>query len=121
MMSNEQGAMWAYQQSAGYESGTDLAGFKVEATDGHIGKIDKHSDDLGAGYIVVDTGPWIFGKYVMLPAGTISEVDVEGKTVRVDRTKEEIKNAPEFDVDRHPGDSVYRDKIGGYYGMPRTF
>jgi len=32
----------------------------------------------------------------------------------VDRTKEDIKNAPEFDPDRYQED-VYRDKVGGYY------
>ena len=48
-----------------------LVGFKVEAVDGGIGKIDEASNDVGASYIVVDTGPSIFGKKVMLPAGVI--------------------------------------------------
>jgi hypothetical protein len=46
---------------------------------------------------VVDTGPWIFGKKVLLPAGTIENVDVQNRKVYVDRTKDEIKNAPRFD------------------------
>jgi hypothetical protein len=92
----------------------DLTGFKVEAGDGHIGKVDEATYDIGGSYIVVDTGPWIFGKKVMLPAGTITSVDLEGKKVFVDRTKDEIKNAPEFDPERYK-EEIYRDKIGGYY------
>ena len=39
----------------------DVVGYDIEALDGGIGKIDEASDDVGAGYLVVDTGPWIFG------------------------------------------------------------
>src|SRR5947209_11701667 len=59
-------------------SGTDwtsLKGFDVEATDGKIGSVDEQSDLTGASYIVVDTGPWIFGKKVLLPAGTIQRIE----------------------------------------------
>lgn len=105
---------WAYREDAGV-SGAALAGFKVEATDGHIGKVDSASTEVGAGYLVVDTGPWIFGKKVLLPAGVVNNVDHDDHKVYVDRTKEQIKSAPEYDDERH-GDPVYRDKIGGYYG-----
>lgn len=87
--------MWGYQAESGHQTGTDLTGFKVEASDGSIGKVDKHSEDVGAAYIVVDTGVWIFGKQVLLPAGVISTIDVAERTIHVGRTKEEIKNSPE--------------------------
>lgn len=86
--------MWGYPAESGHQTGTDLTGFKVEASDGSIGKVDKHSEDVGAAYIVVDTGVWIFGKTVLLPAGVISSIDVAGQTVHVGRTKDEIKNSP---------------------------
>ena len=35
--------------------------------------------------------------------------------VYVNRTKDEIKNAPEFDESRYQ-DVAYRDEIGTYYG-----
>ncbi|MFE3996084.1 PRC-barrel domain containing protein [Streptomyces goshikiensis] len=82
-----------------------MTGHKVEATDSFIGKVDKHSDEVGYSYIVVDTGPWIFGKEVLLPAGTISRIDASDEKIFVDRTKAQIKNAPEFDKDKHLGDS----------------
>jgi hypothetical protein len=109
---------WNYREEAGMTAAdrADLVGFDVEATDGHIGKIDEATYDVGASYVVVDTGPWIFGKKVMLPAGTISNVDNAERKVYVDRTKSQIKDSPEFDKDTYTG-SGYRDKLGSYYGQ----
>jgi hypothetical protein len=92
----------------------DLTDFSVEARDGGIGKVDEASNDVGASYIVVDTGMWIFGKKVVLPAGTIDRVDPDTETVFVDKTKDEIKNAPEFDPERYK-DEGYRSELGTYY------
>jgi hypothetical protein len=105
--------VWVYRQSIWMQ--TDLSGFKVEALDGSIGKIDESSDDVGASFIVVDTGPWIFGKKVLLPAGVIRDVDLDTETVFVNRTKDEIKNAPEFNHDKLL-DENYRSSVGTYYG-----
>jgi hypothetical protein len=104
--------IWAYRDQT-WATG-DLTGYSVEAIDGSIGKIDEASYDVGAGYLVVDTGPWIFGKKVMLPAGVISRVDSNDEQVFVNRTKDQIKNAPEFDEDR---DEKYRGQLGTYYGQ----
>ena len=92
----------------------DLTGYTVEAIDGSIGKIDEASNDVGASYIIVDTGPWIFGKKVLLPAGVVDRVDTADAKIYVDRTKDEIKNAPEFDEARYR-DIEYRQEVGGYY------
>jgi len=85
------------------------------AVDGDIGKIDEATREVGAGYVVVDTGPWIFGRKVMLPAGTVERVDWDDKSVFVDRTKEEIKDSPELG-DNGLTDRSYRDRVGTYYG-----
>ena len=93
----------------------DLTGFKVEATDGEIGKVDEATHEIGGSFVVVDTGPWIFGKKVMIPAGLIGEFDPDTETIFVSRTKDEIKNAPEFDEKRYR-EQGYRDELGTYYG-----
>ncbi|MFJ8078350.1 PRC-barrel domain containing protein [Streptomyces sp. NPDC096176] len=108
--------LWAYTPASGRATEASLVGFRVEASDGSIGKVDKHSDEVGSAHIVVDTGPWIFGKHVLLPAGVVSSVDLAAETVHVSRSKDEIKNAPEFDKDAHADDPAYRDRLGGYYG-----
>jgi hypothetical protein len=93
----------------------DLTGFSVEARDGGIGKVDEATHEAGGSFIVVDTGPWIFGKKVMLPAGLVRDLDPDSETIFVDLTKDEIKNAPEFDEKRHR-DPSYREELGRYYG-----
>ena len=92
----------------------DLTGFKVEATDGEIGKVDEATKEVGGSFLIVDTGPWIFGKKVMIPAGLIRDIDPDTETIFANRTKDEIKNAPEFDEKRFH-DQAYRDELGGYY------
>jgi hypothetical protein len=109
--------LWTYPQAADVPT-MDMTGFSVEATDGSIGKVDEASNDAGASYIVVDTGPWIFGKKVVLPAGTVTRVEREDKRVLVDRSKDEIKDAPEFDPD-HYRETEYRDRLSGYYTSRR--
>ena len=47
--------IWTYGEPAW--ASTDLTGYGVEATDGSIGKIDEATYDVGASYLVVDTGP----------------------------------------------------------------
>ena len=105
--------MWTYTDET--IGDVDLTGYGVEATDGGIGKVDESSYEVGSSYIVVDTGPWIFGKKVLLPAGVVDRIDTAEEKVFVSRTKDEIKNAPEFDEDRYR-DEAYRAQLGGYYG-----
>jgi hypothetical protein len=91
----------------------DLVGYQVQANDGRIGSIDEMSDEADAGYLVVDTGGWIFGHKVLLPAGTVARVDHQDRVVHVDRTRQEIKDAPPFDADS--ADPEYRQRVGDYY------
>ncbi|HEU4947927.1 MAG TPA: PRC-barrel domain-containing protein [Kribbella sp.] len=106
---------WNYQAGAGYTTGTDLTGYKIAAVDGDIGKVDEATYDTDKASIVVDTGPWIFGRKVLLPAGVIERIDHEDRKVYVDRSKDEIKDAPEYDPDAG-SDLEYRDRLGTYYG-----
>ena len=113
--------MWTYKtETPGIDMSTvDLTGFKVEATDGSIGKVDEATYEASGSFIVVDTGPWIFGKKVMLPAGVVRDVDLDSETLFVDLTKDEIKDAPEFDEDNYR-DQTYRNQLGEYYQGRRT-
>jgi hypothetical protein len=95
--------------------GMSLVGYSVQATDGDIGKVDDATMDVDASHIVVDTGPWIFGRRVMLPAGTINSIDRNDEKVYVDRTKDQIKDSPAFEG-ADPADPAYREQLGTYYG-----
>ena len=104
--------MWTYRDTSWTQG--DVTGFSVEAIDGSIGKVDKASNDVGGSYLVVDTGPWIFGKKVMIPAGVVRGIDETEERVFVNRTKEQIKDAPEWDESL--ADDSYRGDLGTYYG-----
>lgn len=90
----------------------DLTGYRVEATDGRIGSIDETSAD--SRYLVVDTGPWIFGRKVLLPVGTVARVDHLERIVHVDRTRDQVKDSPAFDPEEF-GRPDYREQVGSYY------
>ena len=114
--------VWTYRDTSSLGTdmaNTDIAGFGVEALDGSIGKVDESTYEVGASYVVVDTGPWIFGKKVMLPAGVVQRVDTAEEKVYVNRTKDQIKDSPEFD-ESLVGDTGYRSELGSYYGPGGT-
>ena len=104
--------LWTYPDTVGR---LQMTGFEVQAVDGSIGKVDEATYDADASFLVVDTGPWIFGKKVLLPAGLVDRVDRAEEKVYVNRTKDEIEQAPEFDTDAYRDDG-YRAEVGDYYG-----
>ncbi|HEY2056056.1 MAG TPA: hypothetical protein VGH14_19140 [Solirubrobacterales bacterium] len=110
--------MWVFSVESGIGSdptqGVDVSGFGVEALDGSIGKVDEATYEEDAHGLVVDTGPWIFGKKVVLPAGVIDRVDADEEKVYIHRTKDQIKDSPKFGETQL--DSNSRSEVGDYYG-----
>ena len=103
--------IWTFR---GVESGVDLTGYEVEARDGSIGTVEEATTQAGQSYLVVDTGTWIFGRRVLLPAGVVERVDSGDRKVFVNRSREEIRDAPEYG---EPGATdLYRQQVGSYYG-----
>jgi hypothetical protein len=98
--------------------GADVTGFDVDATDGHIGKVDEATYEEGTAGLVVDTGFWIFGKKRLLPAGVVERVDPDEKKVFLSVDKDTVKDAPDFDETRH-ADPSFHDEIGGYFSPDR--
>ena len=112
--------LWSYRDRSELGSNVvdthaDISGFSVEAIDGSIGKVDDATYEVGSSHIVVDTGPWIFGKKVMVPAGIVRGIDETEERVFVNRTKEQIKSAPQLDEEL-VADDAYRSDLGTYYG-----
>ena len=110
--------VYSYRSGVGGATNLDLSGFDVEATDGHIGKIDEATYDTSASYMVVDTGFWIFGKKRLIPAGVVDRIDTADEKVFVRMTKDQIKDAPDYDPDRNQRNSdqdQYRNEVGTYY------
>ncbi|WP_420716480.1 PRC-barrel domain containing protein [Streptomyces sp. H27-H1] len=104
-----------YAQDSGYTSGQSLVGFTMEAADGAIGHVDRQQDQPGRQHLVVDTGVWVFGRSVLIPAGAITHIDAAAQAVKVSATQEEIKAAPRFITDSETADHTYLSAVGDYY------
>ena len=109
----------AWQHDTGDVDPGELTGFSVIAMDGRIGTVDDATWNTDTDHIVVDTGPWIFGKKVIIPAGMIELIDLEDESVRLGLTKEQIKNGPEYDEERYiRADGEFWEPYDDYYGHP---
>jgi hypothetical protein len=51
----------------------------------------------------------------MLPAGVIDRIDYDGRKVYVNLTKDEIRQAPDYEAERER-EEAYRQDVGTYYG-----
>jgi hypothetical protein len=94
---------------------SELTGYRLQASDGEIGKLEEiFFDDLrwSTRYFVVRTGNWLFGRRVLIVTSMIREVDEAAKSLSVDLTCEQIRQAPEVDtelpVSRHYEREFYR-------------
>jgi hypothetical protein len=105
--------LWTYREDVVVPA--ELEGFEVEARDGKVGKVHQATNEVRQSFLVVDTGPWIFGRKVMVPASRIQRIDLDSREILLDLTKEQIKNSPEYDpaTFRRP---AYRERVGRYYG-----
>ena len=108
--------IWTYREGVDLGvSPRNVVGYDVEARDGSIGKVDEATFDTDSSSLVVDTGPWIFGKKVMLPAGVIRSVDHADEKSLSTAPRTMINHVPELDVSLLT-DRPYRDQLGSYYG-----
>jgi hypothetical protein len=95
-----------------------VVGFDVMATDGRIGTIDNSSGRFGASCLVVDAEPWIDGRKILVPAGTVTDIDRDDETVRLDRSRAEVEESPGYDPETFTRPQ-YRDRVAHYFA--RTY
>ncbi|MEU6947446.1 PRC-barrel domain containing protein [Streptomyces sp. NPDC046316] len=106
--------LWSYGRLCGHVAGTDLTGWRVEAGDGHVGEVDEHADEVGDAFLVLDAGTWIFGK-LLIPAGAVTRIDAEERTIHLGMSKEQVEDAPQFLSDKDRADPQYREDVVAYY------
>ncbi|MEZ4615968.1 MAG: PRC-barrel domain-containing protein [Caldilineaceae bacterium] len=98
----------------------NLRGFTIAATDGEIGKVDDfyfEDDSWALRYMVVDTGPWILGRQVLISPIAIDAVDWEAQVLSVHLTKEKVKNSPAIG-EAQPVSRQHEIALHDYYGWP---
>jgi uncharacterized protein YrrD len=99
----------------------EVRGYAISGQDGKIGRVDDFiiaDEDWIVRYLTIDTGTWIRGKRVAIAPNWIGNISYEDKTVRIDLSKETIKNSPEYD----PSDPIkreYENNLYDYYGRPK--
>jgi hypothetical protein len=106
--------LWSFREDVGAER-AELDGMTVEAVDGSVGNVKDVISDIDGSYLLVDTGLPLVGSTVLVPAGLVTEIDVGNESLRVDRTKDEIKGAPDFDAGLGK-DPSYREAVARHYG-----
>lgn len=102
-----------------YEAQT-LTGFKLNGTDGEIGKVKEfYFDDQywTIRYMVADTGGWLPGRRVLISPYALAGVEKEKKHISVSLTKKQIEGSPSLDSDK-PVSRQFEDTYNAYYGWP---
>lgn len=97
-----------------------LAGFKIHATDGYIGKADDFFFDENTWtirYLIVDTGPWLVGRKVMVYTAAIDKPDWDREEFLLNVSQEKVKNSPDIDVKR-PISREQQMQLHSYYQWP---
>ena len=78
----------------------ELATYAIRGTDGRAGSVRgflMDTDKWIIRHILVKTARWLAGREVLLPWTTVQEVDYDKEEVRVDRTRNEVRNSPRYD------------------------
>jgi uncharacterized protein YrrD len=104
---------WEFRAGTDFEDLKQLIGYKVVATDGEVGVVDDISSSPGYPALVVDTGAWVFGQHVLIPAGAVKHINDEQMEISVDCTTIDIKAAPPYEPDAD--DATYPDRLANYY------
>lgn len=98
----------------------EVHGYAVNATDGDIGKIDDFFFDeteWRIRYLLIDTGPWIFGKEVLISPEWAENVSWTERDVHVKVTREQVKESPEYNPQRTT-DREHETMLYAHYGYP---
>jgi hypothetical protein len=107
--------LWMFPSNVGSDR-ADLTGLTVEAIDGKVGKVGSVIEHEDGKYLLVDTsGIPLMGKTIVVPAGLVQGIDVDGEMIKVDRTTDELKAAPEYDESIANNES-FRSAIERHYG-----
>jgi hypothetical protein len=98
----------------------DLYGFSVTASDGPIGELrDCYFDDQTwtIRFFVVETGPWLGGRKVLISPIALRGLDWNGKALSASMTRDQVKASPDVDT-RKPVSRQHEVEQFGYYGYP---
>lgn len=105
-------------EQSSLRSARAVSGYAIEADDGELGTVHDFildSQNWQIHYLAVDTGKWLPGRKVLISPRWIEGLDWSQSKVRVQGTREAIKNAPGYD---NPAMITrdYEQRLFAYYG-----
>lgn len=99
----------------------EMIGYRLDLTDGEMGAVEDFFFDDNqwtVRYLVAKTGPWLFGRKVLIVPDALGTADWVRHTLKVLHTKEEVKSSPEIDADRPVSRQHEVDLHQHYQWMP---
>ena len=100
-----------------------LIGYRIEATDGDIGKVKEfYFEDTNwlIRYIILETGNWLLQRKVLIAPQSIIKGNARGRTFPVNLNKEQIRTSPDIDTDvpvsRHQAIKLFGHYAWKWYG-----
>lgn len=98
----------------------ELLGYEIHAKDGQIGKVHNflfNDEDWVVRYLVVDTGPWTFGRRVLITLAALSQPVQASGTFLVELARDQIKASPDVDLAK-PISRQYEEELHRHYHLP---
>jgi len=99
----------------------EVTGYRVPGDDGDLGHIVDfiaEEQTWTIRYLVMETGAWLPGKKVLLPAESVTELSWPRKEVLSTARRDFIESCPPFDPSE-PVNREYEVRLYDYYGRPR--
>lgn len=118
------GTTWSFPEgSVGHDE--SVKGYDVEAKDGHVGTVSWASYRPTESYLVLTYREGRHATHHVVPAGAVTRVDHEHRTVELNVTEAEVKATPthadpEAPVDWGYVDQFERGMLGGGFVWPYT-
>jgi len=110
-------------QTAMLHKAKSLINFKMDSSDGEIGKFEEfYFDDKfwAVRYLVVDTGNWITdkpGRRVLISPYAVKGIDEKKKLIATSLSKKQVKDSPSWNT-QQPVSRQLEQSYYEYYGWP---
>ena len=97
---------------------SEIIGYTIGANDGRIGRVTDFlfdDDSWLVRWLVIDTGPWLSGRKVLLPPSVLGHFSAIGDQFSVRLTMQQVKDSPAVDTDL-PVSRQSESNTYDYYG-----
>lgn len=95
----------------------EVLGYELMAQDGGVGTVKDlffSDEDWTIRYLIVDTGPWIFGRRILISPEALEQPVWASETFPVNLTREQVKESPDVDIAK-PVSREYEEKLSKHY------